>query len=140
MNKKPVAQFCVYTIVHTDTLNDLHRNGGKGKITQNRNWAAANNLLLEAQHNNMRMLIVFAAAEGTRDLIYTANLEDIKINKKDSFNAVTTFHFSELTPFQDPKPKKTSLIMKNTGKAIPVGHIRPYVICKTPKSLMAYGK
>ena len=136
MSKKPVSPVCIYTIVHSDRLDDLYRKGGKGTITENRNWATANRLLQEAQRNNIRMLVLFAAAEYTRDLIYYANLEAIRIDKKDSSSAVTAFRVSELTPFKGPKLKKTSLIVKSTGRGIPDGHIRPYVICKTPKSLM----
>lgn len=132
MSKKPVSPVCVYTIVHTDRLENLFLNGRHGEIAENRNWATANRLLQEAQRNNMRMLVIFAAAEHTGDLIYYANLEAIKIHKKDSSSAVTTFRVSDLTPFEDPKPKKTSLIVKSTDRAIPDGHIRPYVICKTP--------
>ena len=139
MNKKSVSPVCVYTIVHTDKLYDLHQKEGKGEISENRNWATANRLFQEVQRNNMRMLVIFAAAEHTSDLIYYADLEDIKIDKKDSSHAVTTFRISSLTPFEDPKPKKTSLIVKSTDRGIPEDHIRPYVICQTPKSLMGYG-
>ena len=87
----------------------------------------------------MNMLIIFAAAEKTSNLIYYANLEAIKIDKEDSNSSVTTFRISELKPFKNPKPKKTSLIVRSTGRAIPEGHIGPYVICKTPRSLIDYG-
>ena len=139
MSKKAVSPVCVYTIVNTDKLDDLYKRGGKGPITENRNWATAYRLLQEAQRNNLRMLVIFSAAEHTSNLIYYANLETIKIDKKDSSHAVTTFHVSDLTPFKDPKPKKTSVTVKSTGRPIPDGHIRPYIICKTPKPLMEHG-
>lgn len=136
MNKKPVAPICVYTIVHTNKLDELYQKEGKGEISENKNWATANRLLQEAQRNHLKMLVIFAAAEHTSNLIYYANLEAVKINKKDSSHAVTTFRISDLTRFKDPKPKKTSLIVKSTGRGIPDGHIRPYIICQTPKLLM----
>jgi hypothetical protein len=136
MRKKPVSPVCIYTIVHTNKLERFFRQERRGEIAENKKWATANRLLQEARHNKMRMLVIFAAAERTRDLIYYATLEAIRIRNKDSGRAVTTFRFSNLTAFEDPKPKKTSLIVKSTGRAIPDGHIRPYVICKTPKSLV----
>lgn len=136
MNKKPISPVCVYTIIHTNKLDDLHQKERKGKISESTNWATANRLFLEAQRNKMRMLVIFAAAEHTSNLIYCADLEDVKIDKKDSSHTVTTFRISDLTPFEDPKPKKTSLIVKSTGRSIPEGHIRPYIICETPKTLM----
>jgi hypothetical protein len=139
MNKKSVSPVCVYTIVHTNKLDDLHQKEGEGEISEKRNWATANRLFQEAQRNNMRMLVIFAAAEHTSDLIYYADLEDVKIDKKDSSHAVTTFQISNLTQFEDPKPKKISLIVKSTGRGIPESHIRPYIICQTPKLLMDYG-
>jgi hypothetical protein len=95
--------------------------------------------LQEAQRTSLKLFVLFAAAEDTSDLIYYANLEAVRNDKKDSNSSVTTFRISELTPFDEPKPKKTSLIVKSTGRAIPEGHIRPYVICKTPKSLLGHG-
>src|SRR5436853_6332932 len=130
MNKKSDSPICVYTIVHTNKLDDLYQQGGKGAIKEKRNWATASKLLQEAKRNNMKMLVLFAAAEYIQDLIYYANLEAIEIDRKDSKSSVTTFHVSELTPFEKPKPEKTSLIVKSTGRPIPEGHIRPYVICR----------
>ena len=130
---------CIYTIVHSEKLDDLHlkcKKDGKVKIEENRNWATAATLLQEAQLAEVTMMIVFAAAEYTRDLIYYGSLESIEINKKTLNKFATTFYVSDLTPFNSPYLLKTSLIVASSGKAIPDGYIRPYVICKTPKQLM----
>ena len=136
MNKKSILPICIYTIVHTDRLDDLYQKGGKGEISENKNWATAKKLLKGAQGDDVRMLVIFASAEHTNELIYYADLEDVAIEKKDSNRAVTTFQISKLVPFEDPKPHKTSLTVKSTGRDIPENHIRPYVICHTPESLM----
>jgi hypothetical protein len=136
MSNNLVSPVCVYTIVHTNKLDKLYRDGGNGQIEEKRNWASAHRLLQEAKRSDMKMLIVFAAAEYTSDLLYYANLEAIKIDKSNPKSPVTTLEVSKLTPFEEPKPNKTSLMVKSTGRAIPEGQIRPYVICKTPRELM----
>lgn len=142
MSKQPTLPICVYTIVHSDKLDELWsqcKTAGEVEIKENRNWATAQRLLKEAQAENLRMMVVFAAAEYTHDLIYYGTLASIKISKKSSNKAVTTFRVAELTRFKGIKPLKTSLIVESSGKAIPDRFIRPYAICKTPKLLMAHG-
>lgn len=135
MNRKSISPICVYTVVHTDTLKAFSKAGGSGRIKEGKRWATAGRLLQDGRRNNLRMLVLFAAAEDTSDLIYYAGLDAIEINRIDA-KPSTTIRFSELIQFEKPRPKKTSLIVKSTGRPISEKHIRPYVICKTPKSLM----
>lgn len=124
---------CVYTIVHSNKLDCLYKEGGSIELLENKAWATASNLLVEAKKQGMTLKIVFAAAEDTSDLIYHGDLDDININRKDPNSVFTSYRVSNLFPFSDPKPKKVSLIINSTGKPISGGHIRPYVICNTPE-------
>ena len=135
MKSQEILPICVYTILHTDKLNCIFNQGGSGVISENKNWATANKLLIEAKSKDITMKVLFAAAENTNDLIYYGDLDDIKIDKTSPDKIFTLYTISNLTPFSEPKPKKTSLIINSTGNQISGGHIRPYVICNTPDML-----
>lgn len=132
MTRKAVLDTCVYTIVHSNQLDDTYNKGGKGKFTEGKQWPTAKKLLLQAQRNNMDMLVIFAPAEATNNLVYHAKLTSITINEEKQ----TTYTFEDLTPFKKPLPQKMSLILASTGKQLHIDFIRPYALCKTPDTLM----
>ncbi len=125
MSKRPALDTCIYTIVHTDKLDEVYRQGGSGKFTEKKEWPTAKKLLVQAQREGKKLLIFFAPAEATAELIYYAKLEAIDIDTNG-----TTYEFSELTPYDEPK---TSLVVVSTDKPLHVDFIRPYAICKTPE-------
>jgi hypothetical protein len=127
-----VTETCVYTIVHTDTLDRSHEAGGVASFHEGRRWATAEDLLAVARKQGLRVPVVFAAAEFTADLIYFGWLEAVVLGANGAEHA-TTFLVSGLMPFRKPYPKKTSLIVASTGNPIPASHIRPYVLCRTPE-------
>ena len=134
--KPPVSGFCVYTIAQTSKLKEKEKeNGGKGNLTEHKNWATARKLLLEAKAKGEAMFIVFAPAEDTRELIFWARLDDIRIQSVEK-QTTTTYDFSGLTAFPKPVPKKKSLVLRSSGRNISASFIRPYAICKTPKFLL----
>ncbi len=137
MSERRVSPVCVYTIVHTDKLDEIHRNGGTGTLVEKTKWITARELLREAQDRGEAMPVVFASAEITEELIYHAMLDDVVIDEEQPGRGggTTTFAITGLTPFPDPKPHKTSLIVKSKGEPLSAGHIRPYVICETPREI-----
>ncbi len=137
MTEPSIYDFCIYTIAHTDKLNDIfERKNGKGRLIERKKWATAQRLLSDSKRNHKQMYVVFASAEQTEDLIYWAKLEDIKIEADGNNDLATTYRFSGLTPFSTPLPKKSFLVLKSNGRSISTGFIRPYAICRTPSFLL----
>lgn len=128
MSKQSASDTCIYTIVHTDKLHSVYRQGSSGKFTEKKRWSTAKTLLIQAQRHGKKLLVFFAPAEATDKLIYYAKLESIDIDTNG-----TTYKLSELTPYDEPK---TSLNVVSTGKPLHVDFIRPYAICKTPEKLL----
>ena len=126
-----VVDTCIYTIVHTETLDKMYREGGQGEIVERKPWVSAQRLLTTAKKQNKTLLVLFAPAEATSQLIYFAKLEDVKIGKDKS----TKYRFSGLTPFKKPRPLKSSLIVVSTERPLDPYFIRPYAICRTPEFL-----
>jgi hypothetical protein len=136
MSKKQIFGFCVYTITKSSNLKKREQKNRIEPITEQKNWVTAKRLLAEARQNNKEMIIIFAAAEDTRHLIYWAKLNRVKIESDENDKLTTTYWFSDLTPFSAPLPRKTSLILKQSGKPVSKGFIRPYAICRTTKLLL----
>ncbi|MGE0132009.1 MAG: hypothetical protein AB7U82_28340 [Blastocatellales bacterium] len=140
MNEPSICDFCIYTIAHTSKLNEIfEKKNGKGSLTERKKWVMAQRLLSGAKRNQEQMYVVFASAEECDDLIYWAKLEDVNIEADGNDRSTTIYCFSNLTPFPSPFPKKISLILRS-GNSISNGFIRPYAICRTPKSLLGKNK
>lgn len=132
---QPIAPLCVYTIAHSERLNYFYNLGGLGELSEGKRWVRAAALLGAAKEFHMRFLVIFAGAELSRNIIYFATLETIRL--RDAGNGRRTdYSFSHLTPFHKPYPLKTSLVNDLTGKPVPSNYIRPYLICQTPVSLV----
>jgi len=131
-----IAPLCVYTIAHSDRLNFFYNLGGRGELTEGKRWVRAATLLKAAGHFRLRFLVLFAGAEQPKELIYYAELDSIRLPDSAGDGGHTEYSFSRLTPFKKPHPLKTSLINDVTQKPIPSGYIRPYLICRTPASLL----
>ncbi len=133
---QPIAPLCVYTITHSERLGFFYNLGGVGELSEGKRWVRAEALLAGAQLFGMRFLVLFAAAEDTRRLIFHANLDAIRLLESRDGRVRTDYSFSDLTPFRDPLPLKTSLVNDVTRKPIPAAFSRPYLICQTPASLL----
>jgi hypothetical protein len=123
-----LSRFCIYTILHTETLNKIFRDGGDGKAKENTKWKEGQRLFLEAQKNDLQMPIVFAAADVEGGLLYSAILMDVQVDEEESS---TTYKFTRMKPLAD-KPSRSLLILKSSSKALSEDYIRPYAICYTP--------
>lgn len=127
-----VFEKCVYTILHTKTLDEMYQRGTSHELLEKKKWATAYKLFAKAQQQKEKMLVVYARAEEIMELIYYATIKDIQITPED-----TTRYFIEgLTPFKEPLPIKTQLIVDSKGQPMDEWFIRPYAICRTPEFLM----
>jgi|SRR5215207_2982942 len=124
-----ISRFCVYTILHSDTLKAALGNGGRGAATEKHVWITGKELFDEARRNGVRMPIIFAAAEdGPKGLLYYAMLEGVET---DSLNQTTAYKFTELEEIP-ARPPLSSLRKKSDGRPLSDNFIRPYSICYTP--------
>jgi hypothetical protein len=123
-----LTDLCIYTIRHSDDLRECLASGGRDKFSEGRRWGRAKELVDEAKRNGDRVPIIFAPAERTGHLIAWALLDDVLLDER------TTYVFSELEFFK-PRPRKTTLRKASNGEPLDPWFIRPYAICKTPKSL-----
>jgi hypothetical protein len=124
-----ISRFCVYTILHSDTLKAALGNGGRGAATEKHVWITGKELFDEARRNGIRMPIIFAAAEdGPKGLLYYAMLEGVET---DSLNQTTAYKFTELKEIH-ARPPLSSLRKKSDGRPLSDDFIRPYSICYTP--------
>lgn len=124
----PSTDSCIYTIAQSEKPHGIYKRGGKGTLTEKKEWPTAKKLLDEATKEEKKLLVFFAPAEDTRELIYYATLETIDFDGDG-----TTYAFQELTPYQK---LKTSLVVVSTRKPLDADFIRPYAICKTPSELL----
>jgi hypothetical protein len=123
-----LSQFCIYTILHTETLNKFFHDGGDGEAKENTTWKEGQRLFLEAQKKGLQMPIVFAAADVEGGLLYSAILKGVQVDEDESS---TTYKFTDMKPLAD-KPSRSSLTLKSSGKSLSEDYIRPYAICYTP--------
>jgi hypothetical protein len=136
-NFEPIAPLCVYTIAHTERLNFFYNLGGHGELIEGKRWTRAAVLMRAAREFHMRFLVLFAAAEESTELIFHATLEEIRLRGERHGQGATTFSFSGLAPFREPRPLKISLVNDHTGRPVPHSFKRPYLICRTPLLLLA---
>ena len=124
------SQFCVYTIVRTQKLDDVYNRGGSGGFTENKVWAFGSKLVIDAKKKGMRVPIIFGAAEddSPKGLIYHAVLESVET---DSSASTTEYKFSGLKPIDGIVPL-SSLKLKSKNQPLSNDYIRPYAICYTP--------
>jgi hypothetical protein len=123
-------EYCVYTIVLKDTLEDIHKNKtGEGSLSENKSWVTGRRLLHEAEKAGADMPILFGDAAWCPDLIYWAILREVRVGDKR-----TKYRFEQLLKLPDGHSPQ-ELRLRSTGKPISAGFIRPYAICKTPAFL-----
>lgn len=122
---------CVCAIRHGDALDEDWRQGGSFSFTEGRSWTRAAKELNLAKLRGSVLPIVFADARDMRRVIFTAQIDDVRLLSGDG-KAQTTITASRLEKLASPPPK-TQLVVADTGRRIPSSHIRSYVICRTPR-------
>jgi len=129
MSESPLTtRFCIYTILHSETLHAALRKGG-GVATERQVWVSGEKLFREAQKDGMRMPIIFAAAEdGPKGLLYHALLDAVET---DAVTQTTTYRYSGLKEIPN-RPPLSSLKKRSDNQPLSDDFIRPYSICYTP--------
>jgi len=136
MEENKYYEYCVYTIKHSNDLNQSVFGTGEGTFTEKNRWTKAKEWLDNARANNQDLIIVFAPAENTRYLHSWGLLTEIQVNEDKS----TTYSFKELAVFVpfEHGVYKHELVLKDTGKNIAADFIRPYALCKTPYDIIEH--
>lgn len=130
---KPFSRYCVYTILHTEKLENVLAQDGSGKFTENKPWISGSRFVLEAKDKGERVPIIFGAAEADapKGLAYHAILEEVE---NDEAKSTATYKFSGLKKVVGDIPL-SSLKLKSTNAPLSNEYIRPYAICYTPSFL-----
>ena len=119
----------VYTIIPQQDVSDAYVNNGTGTLTEGKLWKTAKN-----DFDNLdgkQMVLLLADASSIKGVEWIAIIKDIKIDKA---NNKTIVSFTKLTKLE--KIFTTSRITLRNGNKLSPFHIRPYVLCKPPTSLL----
>ena len=130
-----LSQFCIYTMRHSKDLAKAYQEGTPQEFCENKKWTTGMRLFLEAQRHDLKMPILFAAADVTSGLIYYAILDELSIDESNLEKPLTRYRFSGLTPIEG-NPPLSALTLKNTNKRLSGNYIRPYAICYTPAFIL----
>jgi uncharacterized protein YeaO (DUF488 family) len=123
---RPLAEDCVYTIVHPDKLEYIgNEQDGADWLTEQRRWATAVGLWHAAQQNSERLPIVFGDATNCSRLTHWAQLDSIQVHDDH-----TDYGISNLLPIRG-RHSPQELTLCSTGEAIAPGFIRPYALVRT---------
>jgi hypothetical protein len=126
-----LSSFCIYTILHSDTLRRQAADGGRGELTEHKAWKMGSQLRAEAERSGEQMPIVFADADGYIGLCYWATIDNIEVDYE---RRQTTCRYSNLREITPPK-QLSALRLKNGNRRLSDDFIRPYAICHTPSFL-----
>ena len=128
-----VASSCIYTILHSQKLQEQAEEGGCHKLTEHKRWRKGSQLRAEAERSGDRMAIVFSGADDTQPgLIYWAIIDDITIDEE---QRSTTCSYSNLRRIS-PRQRLSALQLLKSGRQLSDADIRLYRICQTPDFLL----
>lgn len=120
---------CIYTIKHSNDLENCIRDGGRGEFTEKKRWVTAASLFKKGNENGEWLPVIFAPAEHTHNLHGWAIIEKIALNEDG-----TTYSFSQYRKFPK-RVEKTTLLKARDRMPLNELFIRPYAICFTPAFL-----
>jgi hypothetical protein len=122
------ADYCAYTIRHSDTLQTYARMLGLHELsTGTKSWKTAARLLQVTRSKGSTVPVLFAPAEDTRDIVGVADLEEVRLRED---NSVVVKDFRYLSK----SLRKASLRLQD-GRRLSPDFIRDYAICQTPANL-----
>ena len=126
-NPIEIDDVCVYTIIAPERLIRAASNGEA--LPEKTRWVTAEKLFQQGR----QLPVVFADARNCRKLLAWSVLKQVNVGETGTEFTVTRLY--DLRPLH-----RDNLTVVSTGKRIPKSHIRPYVICKTPRLLKALAK
>jgi len=124
------SKYCIYTIRHSEALDELYRDVQAGEFTENTNWKTGQKLFEAAQADGEVMPVIFGAAEAVQGLIYWARLTGVRVEESGT-GATTSYAFKDLTRIL-PGYDLSALTLRSTREPLSDDYIRPYAICDTP--------
>lgn len=124
------ASSCIYTIVQRERLERFVENGGAGTVTEGRAWTTGARLLREATAAGLRLPILFADSCDCSRLLYWALLRSVELTEQG-----TRYSFEGLVALPRGLAPQ-DLVLRNAGRKIAPGFIRPYAICEAPSFLL----
>ena len=122
-----LADYCVYTIVHGARLHQLARAGRGGRFTEGKPWITGRGIWLQARANRQVVAVLLAVACSCSDLLYWGILKSVSVA-----DGRTRYKVDKLRRFRGLH-RSQELVLRNTGRRIAPGFIRPYAICRTPR-------
>jgi GTP pyrophosphokinase len=130
--REQLAEFCIYTILHTHKLSEALENDGVGEGVEHSVWRTGETLFKQAQQDGLQMPVIFAAADpGAPGLLYHGILKSVNI---DDEGQRTKYEFGRLTAIPE-RPPLSTLIKQSDNEPLSDTFIRPYCICFTPAFL-----
>jgi hypothetical protein len=124
-----LSEHCVYTILHTDRLEEAARRRSSSRFEENRAWVTGHRLWQQAQRAGSNFPILLGDATDCSRLEYWGLLTDVKL--KGGRTCYTVDRIRRIDGVHIPQ----DLVLRSTGKRIAPKFIRPYAICRTPAFL-----
>jgi len=125
---RPLAEFCVYTIVDGKRLDQDSKKGGAAEYQEGRRWTTADKLWQKARDEGKTMPVLLGDATECSRLRYWGLVTKIDIQ-----GSVTNFAVDSLRKIV--KHSTQELVLRSSRKQIAPNFIRPYAICVTPQFL-----
>ena len=125
------SDFCIYTIVHGELLEEAARKGGSKLFSEGKPWVTGYNLWLKSKKDGTKMPVLLGDAVNCDILLYWGILTKVQLKGKGT--RFTVDRVRELEEIHSPQ----ELVLRSTGKRIAPNFIRPYAICFTPSFLEA---
>ena len=129
-DKTEYSPDAVYTIIPQQDVRSAYESNGSGTISEGKLWQTAKKDFDSL--GNQKMLLLLADASNIKGAEWIAIIDDIQIEAKTSKTIVT---FSNLTKLRKIFPPNR--IALRNGNRLSANHIRTYVLCKLPISLVS---
>jgi hypothetical protein len=128
-NQSRYAEQCIYTIRHTDIIDQFSRSEGPHYIdTKRKRWTTAKRMIAEARKQGKIVPLLFAPAENTANVVAWAELRSVETGQT---NRCT---FEKLKYCY--APIKKAKLKRLNGENLSRDFIRDYAICRTPPTLL----
>jgi hypothetical protein len=122
-----LSDSCVYTIATLERLLEASRSGTP--LHESKHWVKAAKLLRGARKLGRKLPIVFADARDCSAIIAWSILHSINVTARGT-------HYTIGRLWDVPPSKPQDLRLLSSGDHLAAGHIRPYVLCRTPAFLL----
>ena len=128
-DKDNYSPYAVYTIIPQQDVSDAYVNNGTSTLVEGKLWKTAKDDFDNLE--GKQMILLLADASSIKGVEWIAIIKDIKVDKA---NNKTIVSFTKLTKLEKIFP--TSRITLRNGNKLSPFHIRPYVLCKLPTTLL----